>query len=106
AGDPDQNGLFASAVVDKENNTYIVKVVNVSDEPQQLNLTFEGMKKASLAGGNAVTLHSDSDTAENSLENPSLITPQTTSIDASGHSYSTTIGAKTFAVYTFNITKK
>ncbi|MDE7096073.1 MAG: alpha-L-arabinofuranosidase, partial [Muribaculaceae bacterium] len=106
AGDPDQNGLFASAVVDKGNSTYIVKVVNVSDEPQELNLTFDGMKKTSLSGGKAVILHSDSETAENSLENPSLITPQTTSIDASGNSYSTTIGAKTFAVYTFNITKK
>ncbi len=106
AGDPDQNGLFASAVVDKENNTYIVKVANVSNEPQQLNLTFDGMKKEVLNGGKVVTLHSDVETAENSLENPSLVAPQTATIDASGNNYSTTIGAKTFAVYTFNITKK
>lgn len=105
AGDDDQNGLFASAVVDKENNAYIVKVANVSDEPQQLNLSFDGMKKASLDGGTVVTLHSDVETAENSLENPSLVAPQTASIDAFGNSYSTTLGAKTFAVYTFNITK-
>ncbi|MDE7410258.1 MAG: carbohydrate binding domain-containing protein [Muribaculaceae bacterium] len=106
AGDPDQNGLFASAVVDKSANTYIVKVANVSDEPQELNLTFDGMKKATLAGGKAVTLHSDVETAENSLENPGLITPQEKPIDASGNTWSTTIGPKTFAVYTFNIAKK
>ena len=106
AGDPDQNGLFASAVIDKTDNTYIVKVANVSDEPQQLNLTFDGMKKATLAGGKEVTLHSDVETAENSLENPSLITPQEKAIDASGNAWSTTIGPKTFAVYTFNIAKK
>ena len=106
AGDPDQNGLFASAVIDKTDNTYIVKVANVSDEPQQLNLTFDGMKKATLAGGKEVTLHSDVETAENSLENPSLITPQEKAIDASGTAWSTTIGPKTFAVYTFNIAKK
>ncbi|MDE7419276.1 MAG: carbohydrate binding domain-containing protein [Muribaculaceae bacterium] len=106
AGDPDQNGLFASAVVDKENNTYIVKVANVSNEPQQLNLTFDGMKKQSLNGGKVVTLHSDVETAENTIDNPSLVAPQTATIDASGNNYSTTIGAKTFAVYTFNITKK
>ena len=106
AGDPDQNGLFASAVIDKTDNTYIVKVANVSDEPQQLNLTFDGMKKATLAGGKEVTLHSDVETAENSLENPSLITPQEKAIDASGNVWSTTIGPKTFAVYTFNIAKK
>ncbi|MDE5585192.1 MAG: carbohydrate binding domain-containing protein [Muribaculaceae bacterium] len=106
AGDPDQNGLFASAVVDKENNTYIVKVANVSDQPQDLNLTFDGMKKEQLAGGTAVSLHSDVETAENSLENPTLITPKTQTIDASGNTFSTTIGPKTFTVYTFNINKK
>ncbi len=106
AGDPDQNGLFASAVIDKENNTYIVKVANVSDEPQELNLNFEGMKKSTLNGGKEVSLHSDTDTAENSLENPALITPQEKSIEASGNSYSTTIPAKTFTIYTFNINKK
>lgn len=106
AGDPDQNGLFASAVVDKSANTYIVKVANVSDEPQELNFTFEGMKKATLEGGKAVTLHSDVETAENSLENPGLITPQEKTIDVSGNTWSTTIGPKTFAVYTFNIAKK
>nr|MDE6342390.1 carbohydrate binding domain-containing protein [Muribaculaceae bacterium] len=103
AGDPDQNGLFASAVIDKDNNTYIVKVANVSDEPQQLNLKFDGMKKASLAGGKEVTLHSDNPTAENSLQAPAAITPVEKQIDASGSSFSTTIGPKTFAVYTFNI---
>ena len=106
AGDPDQNGLFASAVVDKSDNTYIVKVANVSDEPQQLNMTFEGMKKSQLAGGTAVSLHSDTETAENSLDNPSLVTPQSVTIDANGDSFSTTIAPKTFTVYKFNITKK
>lgn len=105
AGDPDQNGLFASAVIDKANNTYIVKVANVSDEAQDLNLTFDGMKKAKLAGGKVVTLHSDTETAENSIDNPSLITPQEKTIDASGNSWSGTIGPKTFAVYTFNFRK-
>ncbi len=103
AGDADQNGLFASAVIDKDNNTYIVKVANVSDEPQQLNLKFDGMKKATLAGGKEVTLHSDVATAENSLEAPDAVKPAEKTIDASGNAYSTTIGPKTFAVYTFNI---
>lgn len=103
AGDEDQNGLFASAVIDKNNNTYIVKVANVGDQPQDLNITFDGMKKkASILGGKVVTLHSDVETAENSLENPSLIAPKESAIEVSGKEYSTTIGPKTFAVYTFN----
>ena len=61
------------------------------------------MKKASLAGGKEVTLHSDNPTAENSLQAPAAITPVEKQIDATGSSFSTTIGPKTFAVYTFNI---
>ncbi|MDE6510502.1 MAG: alpha-L-arabinofuranosidase, partial [Muribaculaceae bacterium] len=106
AGDPDQNGLFASAVIDKTDNTYIVKVANVSNEPQLLNMTFDGMKKSQLAGGTAISLHSDLETAENSLDNPARITPQTSPIEASGNSFSTTIAPKTFTVYTFNINNK
>lgn len=106
AGDADQNGLFASAVLDKDNDTYIVKVANTSDQAQDLNITFDGMKKkTSLSGGNVVTLHADSDTAENSLENPAAVVPVKKSIDATGKAYSTSIAPKTFAVYTFNISK-
>lgn len=104
AGDPDQNGLFATAATG-DNNTYIVKVANVSDSPQTLSLTFDGMKGRVLSGGKVVTLHSDSETAENSLENPTLITPQEESIDAAGNKFSTTLTPKTFAVYTFNTAK-
>jgi len=106
AGDPDQNGLFASAVIDKTDNTYIVKVANVSDQPQEINITFDGMpKKSTLAGGKAVTLHAD-ELAENSLEHPDAVTPQEQAIEASGKNYSTTIAPKTFAVYTFDIAKQ
>ncbi len=106
AGDEDQNGLFASAVLDKNNNTYIVKVANTSDQPQELSMNFEGMKSSSISGGKVVTLHADEATAENSIETPDAIVPLEKSIEAFGNNYSTTIGPKTFAVYTFNITNK
>lgn len=106
AGDPDQNGLFASAVIDKTDNTYIVKVANVSDQPQDINITFDGMpKKSTLAGGKVVTLHAD-ELAENSLEHPDAVTPLENAIEVSGKNYSTTLAPKTFAVYTFNIEKQ
>lgn len=103
AGDSDQNGLFASAVIDKNNNTYIVKVANVGNEPQELNIKFDGMKKsASITGGKAVTFHSDVETQENSIEHPDAVVPVESAITVSGKDYSTTVGPKTFAVYTFN----
>lgn len=107
AGDPDQNGLFASAVIDKTDNCYIVKVANVSEHPQDLNITFDGMpKKSEISGGKVITLHSDTETAENSLDNPAEIVPQESDIQVSGKNYSTMIGPKTFAVYKFNIAKQ
>lgn len=101
AGDPDQNGLFASASID-DYGKYIVKIVNVSDQPQTVNLIFEGMEESMLSGGKGIILHSDTDTAENSLENPGLITPQEFEVDATGKSFSTIIPDKTLAVYIFN----
>lgn len=107
AGDPDQNGLFASAVIDKTDKCYIVKVANVSEHPQDLNITFDGMpKKSEISGGKVITLHSDTETAENSLDNPAEIVPQESDIQVSGKNYSTMIGPKTFAVYKFNIAKQ
>ena len=35
-----QNGLFASAVYDKDKNELIVKVANTSDKTQPVSLTF------------------------------------------------------------------
>ena len=46
SGQEGQNGLFASAVLDKNNNTYILKVVNTSDKSQKLNIEFKGLKKS------------------------------------------------------------
>ena len=100
AGDADQNGLFASAVLDKDSNSYIVKVANTGDEPQQLNILFKGMKKNSaLSSAKQLLLHSDNLDAENSLENPELITPQESSVPVANSTLSVSLPAKSFAVY-------
>ena len=100
AGDADQNGLFASAVLDKDSGSYVVKVANTGDEPQKLNILFKGMKKnSSLSSAKQLLLHSDNLDAENSLDNPELITPQESSIPVSGSTLSVSLPAKSFAVY-------
>lgn len=100
AGDADQNGLFASAVLDKDSNSYIVKVANTGDETQQLNILFKGMKKNSaLSSAKQLLLHSDNLDAENSLDNPELITPQESSVPVANSTLSVSLPAKSFAVY-------
>jgi alpha-L-arabinofuranosidase len=95
-----QNGLFASSVLDKNNNCYIIKVANTSSEAQDLTINLAGMKKSeSLTSGKVITLSSADLDAENSIENPDKIVPVTSSISVSGQSLETSIAPNSFAVY-------
>lgn len=91
-----QNGLYASAVVDKTTGQYIVKIVNNGDQPTSLSLNFKGGK--ALNGGTITTLHAADPRATNTLDRPDNVVPQTTDIAATGHSATITVPAKTFAV--------
>ena len=97
AGNPDQNGLFASAVLDKNTNEVIVKVVNTSDKPQEVILNLKGMK------GNhetqLITFHSDNLDAENTLDEPTKIVPQTSSLVIGTPTQKVTVPARTFHIY-------
>lgn len=98
-----QNGLFASAVLDKDASQYVVKVANTSKEAQEVNIDFTGMKKKqTLAGGMAYTFHADLE-AENTLDNPDLVKPVESALEATGHSFSALVPASTFVVWRFNV---
>jgi alpha-L-arabinofuranosidase len=100
SGQDGQDGLFASAVWDKDRNAYIVKAVNTSDEAQTLNITFAGLKKnVSLSDAEVISLHSDNLDADNTLCHPDNVVPQTSSEKVSGNVLSTTLPARTFSVY-------
>lgn len=104
SGQEGQYGLFASAVWDEKAKTYIVKVVNTSDQPCGLLLDFKGLKKSvKLGNGKRIVLHSDDLDAENTLENPNLIVPEESSISMDGNLLNTEIGASTFAIYKLTV---
>ena len=73
AGQEGQDGLFASAVVDKQKGEIIVKVINTSDKAQDVTLNLNGLKGSRSAS--VTTLHSDNMDAENTLDNPDAIRP-------------------------------
>lgn len=102
-----QKGLFASAVWDKDSQSYIVKVVNTSDQAQPLSLTFAGMKKKEvLSKGVCIKLQSTDPDKDNTLDNPQAIVPVQTEVSAMGNAFDTQIEPKTFAVYKFVKTTK
>lgn len=95
-----QNGLFASAVYDKDAEEYIVKVVNTSDKVQPLTLKFDGLKKKeTLSGGRCIKLTSAEPDKDNTLENPSAIVPRESALLVSGQSLNAELEANTFAIY-------
>ena len=101
AGQDGQDGLFASAVYDKPSKTYIVKIINTSDKTQQININLNGLKGQKNA--ETITFTSTNMDAENTLDNPELITPKDGSIICTASKKCTTIAdelsAKTFKVY-------
>lgn len=98
-----QNGLFASATLDKDANQIVVKVANTSKEDQTLNINITGLKKGKvLDGGKVLTLHADLE-AENTLDNPDIVKPVESTVEAAGREFNATVGPSTFAVYRLNI---
>lgn len=95
-----QNGLFASAVCDKNKNEIIVKVVNTSGKKQSLSLIFNGLKKKEvLSGARCIKLSSTGMDKDNTIENPLAIIPQETSLDVNGHTLNVDLEPVTFSVY-------
>ena len=98
AGNADQNGLFASAVLDKKTNEVVIKVINTGDKPQPVTLNLKGMKKGSYSA-QLISFHSDDLTAENSLDNPTKIVPQTSNLSVTAPAQEVTVPARTFYIY-------
>ena len=95
-----QNGLFASAVTDKNSGEIIVKVANTSDQAQPLTLKLEGMKKnAALSSGRSIKLTTPNLDEDNTVDNPNNIVPKESTMQVSGQQVETTIEPNTFAVY-------
>ncbi len=100
-----QDGLYASAVYDETDNSIVIKVINIGDESQEINVALSGLKRnETLKKGVVTTLHSDDIYADNVPHTnlviaPETIKPVTNEIELNGQNMSVTIPAKTFVVY-------
>ena len=97
-----QNGLFASAVWDKDSKEYIVKIANTSGEKQDITLIFDGLgKKEQFTGGKCIKLNSPNPDAENSIVNPDIIRPVENNVSITGNIFNTKVEPLTFMIYKF-----
>ena len=101
AGQPGQDGLFASSVFDKNTGEVIIKIINTSRQPQPVAVKLVGMKGTRTA--ETITLSHNGMDDENTLDNPEKITPKngTISVDAGKDATLLTddIPAMTFRLY-------
>ena len=97
AGNPDQDGLFASAVYDKNTDEIIVKVVNTSDNDQPVSLNLKGMK--GKHEGKYTVFHSYDLVAENTFDDPIKVVPMTGKTTFNTPVEDVVVPARTFCMY-------
>ena len=102
AGQEGQNGLFASAVLDANANTIIVKVINTGKTAQNISLNLIGLKGEKTA--KTITLNHNGMDDENSIENPNKIAPVNGSVKCEAGKKNTVLNdviqPMTFRLYT------
>ena len=90
------DGLYASAVYDKNAGAYYVKIANALTTEQQVSLQFKGMKQLSKA--ETILLTARNDEAENTLANDKAIVPQTVKAQPEGNVLNVKMPKRSFVV--------
>jgi alpha-L-arabinofuranosidase len=89
--------LYAAAATDAKSGDVIVKVVNANTQPLKTELDLAGAKN--LTGqGTATVLTSENPTDENSLDEPTKVSPKTEPVSFSGTSLTRSFPGNSFTV--------
>jgi alpha-L-arabinofuranosidase len=99
-----QNGQYASAVLDKNSNEIILKLINTTDKPYTSNVILEGPKKTDTKA-RILTLKSDNLNNVNSLEQPALISPVEKEIIIKGKAVNQVLEPNSFTVVRIKVLK-
>ncbi|MDR2038240.1 MAG: carbohydrate binding domain-containing protein [Bacteroidales bacterium] len=95
-----ENGMYASAVLDKDANCYIVKIVNTGTGAQEVKITLSGIKKNTvLMLGECVKMQDNELKAINSLENPNRIVLQETTASLDNSILTVKAEPQSFGIY-------
>ncbi len=102
-----QNGLYATAAYDEPSGDYIVKVVNLSDQPTSLDINLNKLgKKESLTKAVVTTFKSEDPNAENTVAQPNVVVPtvdeQAVAITTKAPGYKLDLEPKSFKVVRFS----
>ncbi|MCM1108652.1 MAG: carbohydrate binding domain-containing protein [Clostridium sp.] len=93
-----EDGLFASAVWDKDTQEYIVKVINTTDRAQRVRIELKDAKKLS-ATARTITLDCSDYELDNTPDNPNAVMPAEGFVAVGNGVIDTSVKGKTFVVY-------
>ena len=94
-----QDSLYASAVLNETSSTVIVKAVNASSEIKEITVSLKGLKRSIQNARVEITeLHSNDPEAVNSLDNPNLIVPASSFVEADENSFTIKARGNSFYV--------
>ncbi len=99
-----ENGLYASAVVDKNKNQLIIKIANTSEQKKLVAFNLNDLPKTNYSGKH-ITLHANK-TDENTLDNPYLVVPVENNFDVKNKKISVKLQAESFHVLVINLNQK
>lgn len=95
-----QDKIYASAVYDKNEDCYIVKVANVNESGVEVKVTITGAKKNTVFSvGDCVQMKSNDLKQINTLDNPSNLVPEKTTATIEGNVLTIKADAQSFGVY-------
>ena len=103
-----QDGVFASAVIDKTKNEIIVKVINTQEKASTSVINITGLKlKAQPTTAEVISLDCSNYDAENMPGKPEVVSPQSSSTPITADkgilTLSPTIPAKTFQLFKIKV---
>ncbi|MDU1905203.1 MAG: alpha-L-arabinofuranosidase C-terminal domain-containing protein [Dysgonomonas sp.] len=95
-----QDNLYASAVFDKDLNGYIIKIVNTSLDPKDIQVDIKGLKKnQSVTLGDCIMMQNSNLNTINTLNEPETIMPQKTTALLNGNILNINAKEQSFGVY-------
>jgi alpha-L-arabinofuranosidase len=92
-----QNGLYASACIDKKTGELILKLANTSAQAQSPAIALEGIKKTG-AKATLTVMKNDQPDAINSFDDPAAVSPAVQEIAVKGKQLNLTLAPSSFTV--------
>ncbi|MBN2165457.1 MAG: carbohydrate binding domain-containing protein [Marinilabiliaceae bacterium] len=99
-----KDGLYASAVYDANNKSYILKIANTGDQEVSINVELSGLsKRAKLTLGECKEFYNRNLEIENRIEEPFNIVPVATFPILKGNALNVKLKRQTFGLYRIDL---